>query len=299
MKSDPASLSMFLAVARHRSFRRAADELGCTPSAISHGLRALEERLQIRLLNRTTRSVALTEAGQRLHDRIEPAFRDISDALDDLNIYRDQPVGSLRLNAAHLATQMVLLPLALRFMQQHPQVTLEIIADNALVDMVSEGFDAGVRFGEVIAQDMIAVPIGPRQRSAVVAAPEFLARHFTPSAPEELRTLPCLQLRFASGRLYDWEFERGGIEFQVAVQGSLILGDQGHILQAALAGMGVAYLFEMQVEQHLAEGRLVRVLDDWCPYYPGFHLYYPSRRQMPSTLRAFVDFVRGERTVSA
>lgn len=297
MKGDP-SLSMFLAVARHRSFRRAADELGCTASAISHGLRTLEERLQIRLLNRTTRSVALTEAGQRLYGRVEPAFRDIADALDDLNSYRDQPMGSLRLNAAHLATQMVLLPLALRFMQQHPQVTLEIIADNALVDMVSEGFDAGVRFGEIVAQDMIAVPIGPRQRSAVVAAPDFFARRVTPSAPEELRALPCLQLRFASGRLYDWEFERGGIEFQVAVQGPLILGDQGHILQAALAGMGVAYLFEMQVEQPLAEGRLVRILEEWCPYYPGFHLYYPSRRQMPSALRAFVDFVRGERAVS-
>lgn len=299
MRGDPASLSMFLAVARHRSFRRAADELRCTPSAISHGLRALEERLQIRLLNRTTRSVALTEAGQRLHDRIEPAFRDIDDALDDLNLYRDQPIGSLRINAAHLATQMVLLPLALHFMQQHPQVKLEIVSDNALVDMVSAGFDAGVRFGEVIAQDMIAVPIGPRQRSAIVATPDFFARYGTPSVPEELRTLPCLQLRFASGRLYDWEFERGGIEFQVVVQGPLILGDQGHILQAALAGTGIAYLFEMQVEQHLAEGRLVRILDDWCPYYPGFHLYYPSRRQMPATLRAFVDFLRGERPISA
>jgi DNA-binding transcriptional LysR family regulator len=298
MKGDPASLAMFLAVARHRSFRRAADELGCTPSALSHSLRTLEERLQIRLLNRTTRSVALTEAGQRLYGRIEPAFRDIGDALDDLNTYRDQPIGALRINAAHLATQMVLLPLALRFMQRHPQVKLEIVSDNALVDMVSEGFDAGVRFGEIVAQDMIAVPIGPRQRSAVVATPDVLARHGTPSAPEELRALPCLQLRFASGRLYDWEFERGGIAFQVAVQGPLILGDQGHILQAALADAGIAYLFEMQVEQYLEEGRLVRVLEEWCPYYPGFHLYYPSRRQMPATLRAFVDFVRGERLLS-
>jgi DNA-binding transcriptional LysR family regulator len=165
--------------------------------------------------------------------------------------------------------------------------------------MVSEGFDAGVRFGEIVAQDMIAVPIGPRQRSAVVATPDFLTRHGTPWAPEELRGLPCLQLRFASGRLYDWEFERGGIAFQVAVQGPLILGDQGHILQAALADAGIAYLFEMQVEQPLEDGRLVRVLEDWCPYYPGFHLYYPSRRQMPATLRAFVDFVRGERALSS
>lgn len=298
MQIDQSSLSLFMAVARHRSFRRAADEIGCTPSAVSHGLRALEERLGIRLVNRTTRSVALSEAGQQLYGRIEPAFRDIADALDDLNSYRDRPVGNLRLNAAHLATAMVVLPLATRFLEQHPQATLEVVLDNALVDMVSEGFDAGVRFGEIVAQDMIAIPIGPRQRSAVVATPEFFARHFTPSVPEQLRELPCLRLRFASGRLYDWEFERGGVEFQVAVQGPLTLSDQGHILQAALSGAGVAYLFEAQVEQHIAEGRLVRVLEEWCPYYPGFHLYYPSRRQMPSTLRAFVDFVRGERAVA-
>lgn len=299
MQIDQSALSLFMAVARHRSFRRAADEIGCTPSAVSHGLRALEERLGIRLVNRTTRSVALTEAGQQLYGRIEPAFRDITDALDDLNSYRDRPVGNLRLNAAHVATAMVVLPLAARFLEQHRQVTLEIVSDNALIDMVSEGFDAGVRFGEIVAQDMIAVPIGPRQRSAVVATPEFFARHFRPSAPEQLRELPCLHLRFSSGRLYDWEFERGGVEFQVAVQGPLILSDQGHILQAALAGVGVAYLFETQVEQLVAEGRLVRVLEEWCPYYPGFHLYYPSRRQMPSTLRAFVDFVRGERALGA
>lgn len=292
---DQGSLSLFMAVARHRSFRRAADQLGCTPSAISHGLRSLEERLGVRLVNRTTRSVALTEAGQRLYGRIEPAFRDIADALDDLNSYRDQPMGSLRLNAAHLATELVLLPYVTRFLERHPAVTIEVVSDNALVDMVSEGFDAGVRFGETVAQDMITVPIGPRQRSAVVAAPEFFARHGNPLAPEDLRDLPCLRLRFDSGRFYDWEFERGGIEFNVAVKGPLVLSDQGHLLHAALAGVGVAYLFETQVETLIAEGRLVRVLEEWCPYYPGFHLYYPSRRQMPSTLRSFIDFVRGER----
>lgn len=292
---DQGALSLFMAVARHLSFRRAADELGCTPSAVSHGLRALEERLQVRLLNRTTRSVALTEAGQRLYGRIEPAFRDISDALDDLNSFRDKPMGSLRLNAAHLATELILLPYATRFVERHPAVTIEIVSDNALADMVSEGFDAGMRFGETVAQDMISVPIGPRQRSAVVATPDFFARHFAPSAPEQLRDLPCLRMRFGSGRFYDWEFERGGIEFQVAVQGPLVLSDQGHLLQAALAGVGVAYLFETQIETHVAEGRLIRVLEEWCPYYPGFHLYFPSRRQMPATLRAFIDFVRGER----
>ncbi|HEV7259634.1 MAG TPA: LysR family transcriptional regulator [Bosea sp. (in: a-proteobacteria)] len=295
---DQGALSLFMAVARHLSFRRAAAEIGCTPSAVSHGLRALEERLQVRLVNRTTRSVALTEAGQRLYGRIGPAFRDITDALDDLNNYRDQPIGNLRLNAAHLATEILLLPYVTRFLERHPTVTIEIVSDNALIDMVSEGFDAGLRFGETVAQDMIAVPIGPRQRSAVVATPDVFARHGMPAAPEQLRDLPCLRLRFGSGRFYDWEFERGGIEFKVAVQGPLVLSDQGHLLQAALAGSGIAYLFESQVEQHIAEGRLVRVLEEWCPYYPGFHLYYPSRRQMPATLRAFIDFVRGERVLS-
>ncbi len=288
----PSDLSPFLALARHRSFRRAADDLGCTPSALSHALKALEARLDLRLFNRTTRSVALTEAGERLLARVAPAFRDIEDALDDLNNLRGTPVGRLRLNAARISSKMVLLPYVVRFLEAYPRISIEIVVEDDLVDMVSEGFDAGVRFGEVVAQDMIAVPIGPRQRSAIVASPAFFERHPKPSSPEQLKALPCIGLRFASGRVYAWEFERGGVELSVEVEGPLIVGDQDMMVDAALLGAGVAYAFEDQVRALVEEKRLVRVLEDWCPYYGGFYLYYPSRRQMPAALRAFVDFVR-------
>ncbi|WP_065373915.1 LysR family transcriptional regulator [Ensifer adhaerens] len=289
---SPSDLSSFLALARHRSFRRAADEMGCTPSALSHALKALEERLDLRLFNRTTRSVALTEAGELLLARVTPAFRDIEDALDDLNNFRGTPVGRLKLNAARASAKMVLLPLVARFLEAYPKISIEIVTDNDLVDMVSEGFDAGVRFGEVIAQDMIAVPIGPRQRTAIVAMPSFFERFPKPTAPDHLRELPCVGLRFGSGRLYAWEFERGGVELQVEVSGPLIVDDQDMMVDAALAGAGVTFTFEDQVLSLIDEGKLVRVLEDWCPYYGGLYLYYPSRRQMPAALRAFVDFIR-------
>jgi DNA-binding transcriptional LysR family regulator len=289
---SPSDLSPFLSLARHRSFRRAADEIGCTPSALSHALKALEERLDLRLFNRTTRSVALTEAGERLLARVAPAFRDIEDALDDLNTLRGQPIGRLRINTARASSKMVLMPVVARFLEAHPKISIEIVIDNDLVDMVSEGFDAGVRFGEVVAQDMIAVPIGPRQRSAIVAIPEIFARYPRPLTPDHLKELPCINLRFGSGRLYAWEFERDGMEMSVEVEGPLVVGDQDMMVEAALLGSGVAYAFENQVRTHIEEGRLVRVLEDWCPDYTGFYLYYPSRRQMPGALRAFVDFVK-------
>ncbi len=291
---SPTDLSVFLAIARNRSFRKAADELGVTASALSHSLRALEDRLGLRLFNRTTRSVALTEAGELLFDRVAPAFRDIDDALEDLNSFRGSPSGTVRINASRIATEMVLLPLSTRFLQAHRGVQLEIVVDNQLGDMVSAGFDAGVRFGETIAQDMIAVPIGPRQRSAVVASPAFVEKHGKPSTPQQLKDVPCIRFRFDSGRFYAWEFERGGVEIAVEVDGPITLGDQSLMVQAALDGAGVAYAFHDQVEHLVTSGRLVRLLDDWCPYYSGFYLYYPSRRQIPAPLRAFVDFVRQE-----
>ncbi|SFB04485.1 DNA-binding transcriptional regulator, LysR family [Rhizobium sp. NFR07] len=288
----PTDLTPFLALARHKSFRRAADELGCTPSALSHAMKALEERMDLRLFNRTTRSVALTEAGERLLARVAPAFRDIEDALDDLNNFRGTPVGRLRINASRPSARMVLLPLAARFLANHPRIGIEIVIDNEFVDMVSEGFDAGVRFGETVAQDMIAVPIGPRQRTAIVATPDFFETHAKPTTPEQLKSLPCIGYRFGSGRLYAWEFERGGVELSVEVDGPLVLDDQDMMVDAALLGSGIAFTFEDQIKDLVKEGRLVRVLEDWCPYYSGFYLYYPSRRQMPAALRAFVDFVR-------
>jgi DNA-binding transcriptional LysR family regulator len=287
-----SDLSSFLAIARHKSFRRAADELGCTPSALSHALKNIEERLQVRLLNRTTRSVALTEAGERLVERLTPAFRDINDALEDLNDYRGQPMGTLRINASRPSTQLVLLPLVTKFLAAYPAVNAEIVVDDSLADMVSEQFDAGVRFGETIAKDMIAVPLGPRQRTAIVASPEFFRHHDKPRRPEQLRNLPCIRFRFASGRLYAWEFEKSGVELGIEVNGPLTLGDPALMIQAALDGAGIAFAFESQVADSIAERKLVRVLEDWCPYYSGFYLYYPGRRQVPGSLRAFIDFIR-------
>jgi DNA-binding transcriptional LysR family regulator len=289
---EPADLTIFLAIARHRSFRRAATELGVTPSALSHALRSLEERIALRLFNRTTRSVSLTEAGQRLFDRVQPAFRDIEDALDDLNIFRDAPMGLLRINAAQTAAQVVLMPILGPFLRAHPQIRVELIAQGALVDVVGQGFDAGVRFGETIAADMIAVPIGPRQRFATVASPGYFERWPKPASPRDLTGLPCIGFRFDSGADYHWEFERGGVELEIAVEGALVTNSQELMIDAAIDGIGIAFVFEALVEAHLAAGRLVRVLEDWCPYYPGLYLYFPSRRQLPAPLRAFIDFAR-------
>jgi DNA-binding transcriptional LysR family regulator len=288
----PAELATFLAIARHRSFRSAAVELGVSASALSHALRNIEERLDLRLVNRTTRSVALTEAGERLFARVSPAFQDIDDALEDLNTFRGKPAGTLRVNAARQSAQLVLLPMVTRFQKAYPEISVEIAVNDGLVDMVSAGFDAGIRFGETIAADMIAVPIGPRQRSAVVASPAFFKKHKAPQTPHELKNLPCIRFRFWGGALYRWEFERGGIALEIDVSGPLTLNDQDLMVDAALDGAGLAYVFEKQVEELIAKRKLVRVLADWCPAYPGFFMYYPSRRQLPAALRAFVDFVK-------
>jgi DNA-binding transcriptional LysR family regulator len=292
---DPADLNIFLAIANHRSFRKASVELGVTASALSHSLRGIEERLGLRLLNRTTRSVALTEAGERLYARLKPAFRDIDDAIEDLNALRDAPIGTLRLNAALPAARQVLLPIVGRFIAAFPGIRVELAADSAMVDVVSEGFDAGIRFGEIIAADMVAVPIGPRQRSAVVATPTFFERHETPTTPQDLLRLPCIRLRFSNGVYYRWEFERGGKEIAIEIDGPLAVTEMDLVPDATLAGNAIGYVLEGMVEQELKEGSLVRVLADWCPYYPGFFLYYPSRRQVPAALRAFIDFVKTAR----
>ena len=292
MRIDPSDLATFLAIARHRSFRAAATELGVTASALSHALRNIEERLDVRLINRTTRSVALTEAGARLFERISPAFRDIADALEDLNSFRGRPAGTLRFNAARQSAQLVLLPIVTRFLKAFPEVQVEIVVNDALIDMVAAGFDAGVRFGEIIAADMIAVPIGPRHRFAVVGSPAYFKSHKPPATPHDLKDLPCIRYRFTSGTIYRWEFERGGVELEIDVGGPLTINDQDLMLDAALDGAGLAFVFEAQATELIARRKLVRVLADWCPAYPGFFLYYPSRRQLPAALRAFVDFAR-------
>ncbi|ABA75017.1 LysR family transcriptional regulator [Pseudomonas fluorescens] len=287
-----ADLPIFLCIAQHLNFSRAAVDLGLTPSALSHSLRALENRLGVRLFNRTTRSVALTEAGERLYARLKPAFRDIDDALEDLNHFRDKPSGNLRITAGRQACELVLLPIASEFLKIYPDIRLEVVESDALLDIVASGFDAGVRFGNRLEADMVSMPIGPNLRSVVVGAPGFFERHPAPQKPEDLHALPCIRHRFPSGSMYRWEFERGGIEQEIEINGPLTLGDVSLMIGPALQGLGLAYVFENMAREHLASGRLVQVLADWCPYYPGLHLYYPSRRHVPAPLKAFIDFAR-------
>ncbi|QIA03939.1 LysR family transcriptional regulator [Pseudomonas fluorescens] len=287
-----ADLSIFLCIAQHLNFSRAAVDLGLTPSALSHSLRALENRLGVRLFNRTTRSVALTEAGERLYARLKPAFRDIDDALEDLNHFRDKPSGNLRITSGRQACELVLLPIASEFLKIYPDIRLEVVESDALLDIVASGFDAGVRFGNRLEADMVSMPIGPNLRSVVVGSPGFFERHPAPQKPEDLHALPCIRHRFPSGSMYRWEFERGGIEQEIEVNGPLTLGDVSLMVGPALQGLGLAYVFEDMAREHLASGRLVQVLADWCPYYPGLHLYYPSRRHVPAPLKAFIDFAR-------
>ncbi|OOH79291.1 LysR family transcriptional regulator [Pseudomonas koreensis] len=293
MKSPSAAdLSVFLCTAQHLNFSKAAIELGLTPSALSHSVKALENRLGVRLFNRTTRSVALTEAGERLYARLKPAFRDIDDALEDLNHFRDKPSGNLRITSGRQACELVLLPIASEFLQLYPDIRLEVVESDALLDIVANGFDAGVRFGDRLEADMVSLPIGPTMRSVVVGSPAFFQRHAAPQKPEDLHALPCIRHRYPSGSMYRWELERGGIAQEIEVNGPLTLGDVSLMIGPALQGLGLAYVFEDMVSEHLASGRLVQVLADWCPYYPGLHLYYPSRRHVPAALKAFIDFVR-------
>jgi DNA-binding transcriptional LysR family regulator len=287
-----ADLSVFLCTAQQLNFSKAAIELGLTPSALSHSVKALENRLGVRLFNRTTRSVALTEAGERLYARLKPAFRDIDDALEDLNHFRDKPSGNLRITSGRQACELVLLPIASEFLQLYPDIRLEVVESDALLDIVANGFDAGVRFGDRLEADMVSLPIGPTMRSVVVGSPAFFERHAAPQKPEDLHALPCIRHRYPSGSMYHWELERGGIAQEIEVNGPLTLGDVSLMVGPALQGLGLAYVFEDMVSEHLASGRLVQVLADWCPYYPGLHLYYPSRRHVPAALKAFIDFVR-------
>jgi DNA-binding transcriptional LysR family regulator len=274
------------------NFSKAAVELGLTPSALSHSVKALENRLGVRLFNRTTRSVALTEAGERFYARLKPAFRDIDDALEDLNHFRDKPTGNLRITCGRQACELVLLPIASEFLQTYPDIRMEVVESEALLDIVAGGFDAGVRFGDRLQADMVSLPIGPAMRSVVVASAAFLERYPAPQKPEDLRDLPCLRHRYPSGTLYRWEFERDGIAQEIEVNGPLTLGDVSLMVGPALQGLGLAYVFDDMVSEHLASGRLIQLLADWCPYYPGLHLYYPSRRHVPAPLKAFIDFAR-------
>jgi DNA-binding transcriptional LysR family regulator len=290
--SDYASFVTFMAVSRERSFRRAAETLGLSPSALSHTIRLLEARLGTRLLNRTTRSVALTQAGQLLLDRLLPAFSSIDDAVAAIEAYRTKPAGTVRINAPRMAALMVLAPILGRFARTFPDIHLEIIVDDGLVDIVSKGFSAGIRLGEHLHQDMVAVAVTPELRAVVAGSPAYFASRLPPMTPTDLMHHECINYRLVtSGTIYRWEFERAGESMEIAVNGPLTVDDADIMLAAALDGVGLAVLIQDQIMHHVAEGRLICVLEDWSPAFPGFYLYYPAGRQMPAALRAFIDFL--------
>lgn len=295
--SQPAyqDLAAFLVVAREGSFTRAAAQLGVTPSALSHAIRGLEERVGLRLLNRTTRSVTTTEAGQRLRDQLEPHFLDIQSALDRVGELRDAPSGTVRISASNHAIDTLLWPRLRPLLAQYPDIRLELSADSRLVDIAADRFDAGVRLGEQLAPGMIAVRIGPDLRMAAVASPSYLAGRQPPVTPQELAGHRCINLRFLTqGDLYAWEFEQNDRETRVQVEGPLVVDNIDHALRAAVDGVGIAYVMRDRVESHLASGVLVQVLEDWSPPFSGYHLYYPSRRRPSQAFSLVVDTLRSE-----
>jgi len=285
-------LTAFAAIAAHRSFRKAADELGLSPSTLSHMMRALERNMGVRLLNRTTRSVSPTEAGARLLTRLQPVLRDFDLALDEVNEFRNRPSGALRLNVSEPAARLLLRAVVPEFLARYPEMTLDIVTENKLVDIVATGFDAGVRLGESVPQDMIAVRFGGPVRFVAVASPAYLARHPAPQTPDDLKDHACLRIRMPSGKLYRWEFERHGQELAIDVPGALTLDHIGLMAEAARGGMGIAYVPDREARPHIEAGTLVAVLEEWCPAIPGLFLYYPGGRHVPAGLRAFIDMLK-------
>jgi DNA-binding transcriptional LysR family regulator len=286
----------FLAVARERSFTKAAAKQGVSQSTLSHTIRELEARLGVRLLTRTTRSVALTEAGERLFRTVAPRLDEIDAEVAALSELRDKPAGTIRITAGEHAAQAVLWPALARLLPAYPDIKVEIVIDYGLTDIVAERYDAGVRLGEQVARDMIAVRIGPDMRMAVVGSPSYFARHPRPKKPQDLTAHGCINLRLPTyGGIYAWEFEKGGRELKVRVEGQLVFNNIALRLDAALSGLGLAYLPEDQVRTHVEEGRLIRVLADWCPAFSGYHLYYPSRRQPTPAFALLVDALRFRR----
>ena len=285
-------LETFALIVRCGGFRAAAAERGVSSSVISQSLAALEQALGLRLLNRTTRSIAVTEAGERLLARLRPALDDIHLALGELDQLREEPSGTLRINAPAPAVDHVLCPLAFAFMEAHPQVRIEIISDAAIIDIVEQGFDAGVRFGQQLAKDMIAVPLGKPLRYAIVASPRYLAARGRPASPSELVGHDCIRRRYPGGALATWAFAKGDEAFEIVPEGRLTLSSAHQELQAALAGQGIAHVFDDYARVAVAEGRLVEILADWSPKLPSWFLYYPNRRHSSAAMRAFLDFVR-------
>jgi DNA-binding transcriptional LysR family regulator len=285
-------LSAFMAVAEQRNFTRAAKQLGIAPATLSETIRHLEDRLGIRLLNRTTRSVAPTEAGEKLLARLRPVIDDYEAAIDSLNEFRDKPAGLLRLTVAPPAARSVVAPLLAKFLAQYPDIKLEISVDSANVDIVAQQFDAGIRAGDRVDRDMIAVKITGPWRSALVGSPAYLAQHGTPKTPEELAAHNCIRLRLPNGALLPWRFQKDGKDFETAVSGSLILNETSLLAPAVLDGVGLVQLPRAFLSEAIAEGRVVAMLEEWQPIGAPFALYYSSRRQTPAALQALIDFLR-------
>ena len=295
-RANVNDLIAFVAVARERSFTRAAARLGVSPSALSHTLRGLEERLGVRLLTRTTRSVTPTEAGERLLRTIGPRLDEIEAEVEALAELRDKPAGTIRLTSTEHATETIVLPALERILPRYPDIKVEIVIDYGLTDIVAERIDAGIRTGEQVAKDMIAVRIGPDMCMAAAASPAYLARYGKPRTPQDLTEHNCINLRLPTrGGLYAWEFEKGRRELRARVDGQLIFNSAGPIVKAALAGLGIAFLPDTHLQQHIDSGALTRLLTDWCPPFPGYHLYYPSRRQPTAAFSLLVEALRYRR----
>jgi len=286
-------LEVLLLVAQEGSFTRAAARLGISQSALSQTVRGLEERLGVRLLSRTTRSVTPTPAGERLLASVSPRLEEIRQELDALHALRDKPAGTIRINADEHGAQAVLWPVLETFLPQYPDIQVEITVDYGLTDIVAQRYDAGLRIGDIVARDMIAVPVGPDQRMVVVGSPAYLANHPAPHEPPDLTAHRCINLRLPTrGGLYAWEFEKDRQEVNVRVEGQLVFNTMGMMQRAALAGFGLAYLPFDEVRGAIKDGRLTTVLDDWCPSYPGYRLYYPSRRQQSAAFTLLTQALR-------
>lgn len=296
LKENFNDLISFLVVARERSFTKAAAKLGVSQSALSHAIRGLEERLELRLLTRTTRSVAPTEAGEKLVESLGPRFAEIESELVALSEMRERPAGNIRITAGEHAVDSVLWPVLKSFLSDYDDIKVEITVDNTLTDIVSERFDAGIRLGEQVAKDMIAVRIGPDFSMAVVGAPAYFEKYGVPQTPQDLQNHKCINMRLPTmGGLYAWEFERDGRELRVRVDGQLTFNSLRQRVDAAVTGYGLAYVPDDSVSEELADGRLIRVLTEWCEPFPGYYLYYPSRKQHTTAFALFVEALRFKR----
>ena len=292
-RDDLGDLLAFVSVARERSFTKAAARLGVSQSALSHAVTGLEARLGIRLLTRTTRSVSPTEAGERLLQQVGPHFEEIEAGLARLSEMRDKPAGTIRITADEYSAETILWPALRKFLPRYPDIKVEVSADNSFTDIAAKRFDAGVRLGEALAPGMIAAPIGPKVRWVVVGAPSYFAKHPRPKTPKDLTQHNCINVRTEThGALYAWEFEKGQRKLNVKVEGQLVFNKLPLIVDAAVAGLGLAFVFESMVAKHVKERRLEQVLEDWCPLFSGYHLYYPSRRYSSAAFALLVEALR-------